>query len=88
MQTAYKATLKDGQVEWNGAPPPPSLNGATLVVTVLAPEEAEELPKGERGRRMREALEELARLNTFSSITDPVAWQRESREDRPLPGRE
>lgn len=33
-------------------------------------------------------LEELARRNTFSEITDPVEWQREIPQDRQLPGRE
>ena len=34
------------------------------------------------------ALEKLAELGTFSEIEDPVAWQREIRKDRPLPGRD
>lgn len=35
-----------------------------------------------------EALCSLARLGTFKEIKDPSAWQRESRKDRHLPGRE
>ena len=88
MQTEYKAKLTDGKVEWNGTPPPPYLNGAELVVTVARPENYSEMSKEERGRGMAEALRELTKLNTFSSITEAVAWQREIREDRPLPGRE
>ena len=42
----------------------------------------------ERGRRMADALEQLANRNAFSEITDPVAWQRETRQDRPLPTRD
>ncbi|MCC6795994.1 MAG: hypothetical protein IT366_12825 [Candidatus Hydrogenedentes bacterium] len=39
-------------------------------------------------RRM-EALEALRALGGLSDvIPDPVAWQREMREDRPLPGRD
>jgi hypothetical protein len=34
-----------------------------------------------------EALEQLRKLNPFREIADPVAWQREVRKDRPLPGR-
>jgi hypothetical protein len=34
------------------------------------------------------ALRELRKLGTFKEITDPVAWQREIRKDRPLPGRD
>lgn len=34
------------------------------------------------------ALRQLRKLGTFKKITDPVAWQREIRKDRPLPGRD
>ena len=34
------------------------------------------------------ALEKIRQLNPYRDITDPVAWQREIREDRPLPGRD
>ncbi len=34
------------------------------------------------------ALRQLRKLGTFQKITDPVAWQREIRKDRPLPGRD
>ncbi len=40
-----------------------------------------------RQKRLAEALEQAAALNFFVDITDPVAWQREQRQDRPLPGR-
>jgi hypothetical protein len=33
------------------------------------------------------ALRQLRQMGTFKEITDPVAWQREIRKDRPLPGR-
>jgi hypothetical protein len=34
------------------------------------------------------ALEELRKLNPYREIADPVAWQREMRQDVVLPGRE
>lgn len=34
------------------------------------------------------ALKELAAMGGIASIPDPAAWQREIREDRPLPGRD
>lgn len=40
-----------------------------------------------RGNRIKDLLIQLAKTETFSDITDPVAWQRSAREDRPLPGR-
>ena len=41
-----------------------------------------------RRRALGEALEAAARLNPFEEVSDPLAWQRESREDRALPGRD
>ena len=38
--------------------------------------------------RREAALENVRRLNPYRDITDPAAWQRETREDRPLPGRD
>jgi antitoxin (DNA-binding transcriptional repressor) of toxin-antitoxin stability system len=37
---------------------------------------------------MAEILERLAAHHSFGEIEDPVAWQREVRQDRPLPDRE
>jgi hypothetical protein len=46
--------------------------------------------KGERPSREAAlaALRQLQERGTFRQITDPVAWQREIRQDRPLPGRD
>ncbi len=41
-----------------------------------------------RSADLAHILEQLAALDTFGDITDPVLWQREIREDRSLPGRE
>lgn len=38
--------------------------------------------------RREKAFEAMRKLNPFRDIEDPVAWQREIRKDRPLPGRE
>lgn len=41
------------------------------------------------GAKLARLMEEIARRGTaFQEITDPAAWQREIRKDRPLPGRE
>ncbi len=39
-------------------------------------------------RQRKAAFEKLRELNPFRAIEDPVAWQREIRKDRPLPGRD
>ncbi len=38
--------------------------------------------------RRAAALAEVRKLNPYRDITDPVEWQCEMREDRPLPGRD
>ncbi len=42
----------------------------------------------ERVAAIKSALRSLQKSGAFSDIKDPVAWQREIRKDRPLPGRE
>lgn len=39
----------------------------------------------ERGQRIKTAFQTLAKLNTFGDIEDPIAWQKQIRQDRPLP---
>jgi hypothetical protein len=34
------------------------------------------------------ALEKIRKINPYREIADPVEWQREMREDRPLPNRD
>lgn len=38
--------------------------------------------------KIQKILAELQANRAFKDIKDPVAWQREIRKDRPLPGRE
>jgi hypothetical protein len=38
--------------------------------------------------RREAALANVRKLNPYRDIIDPVEWQREIREDRPLPGRD
>lgn len=47
------------------------------------PESTTEL---KRGRKIKELLNQLGAMKTFSEITDPVTWQRNIRKDRPMPG--
>jgi antitoxin (DNA-binding transcriptional repressor) of toxin-antitoxin stability system len=42
----------------------------------------------DRGVEMAEILDRLAAHHPFAEIDDPVAWQREVRQDRSLPDRE
>lgn len=46
------------------------------------------LTEEQRRQKIGGCLTQLAQRNPFFDIKDPVAWQREARQDRPLPGRE
>jgi antitoxin component of MazEF toxin-antitoxin module len=43
-------------------------------------------PKQDR-KRIQELLKQLQEIGAYKDIKDPVAWQRDIRKDRPLPGR-
>ncbi len=57
-------------------------SGQKTVITLPIPE-----PKQNR-QRIQETLRQLQEIGAYKDIKDPVAWQREIRKDRPLPGRE
>jgi len=67
--------------------------GRALVLMTV--ESVEEKPKRQKltatpetiARRVK-ALEEIRKLNPYREISDPVEWQREMREDRPMPERD
>jgi hypothetical protein len=77
----YRAILQGAQITWLDTPPdlPP---GTEVYIAVAQP-----TSKASRGQAMAAALEKLAQLNPFDNV-DPVAWQRETRQENPLPGRE
>ena len=67
-------------------PLPTELRQSRLKVTATL--EAAPSASATPARTPLEALKELRKLGTFKAITDPVAWQREERKDRALPGRD
>src|SRR5207248_1451340 len=88
MSKTYNAILYGDHLEWSD--PPPELNGREPVaVQVIILDEAGGTQQAESpGEQLGAILEQLAALGAFVDIDDPVAWQREIRQDRPLPGRE
>lgn len=88
MQTEYKAILTDDHLEWKGERPNFLLSGKPAEVVVTIPAVSSESSKEEMRRRRVAALERIAAAGGVPEIPDPVAWQREMREDRKLPGRE
>ncbi len=43
--------------------------------------------EAKRSRKIKELLNQLGTMKTFSEIANPVSWQRNMRKDRSLPGR-
>jgi hypothetical protein len=79
----YHGLLRDGHIEWIGeAPPQPTDEPIRVEVTVVEP------PPADQSQRVLEILERLAAVATLEGLDDPVAWQRETRVDRALPGRD
>jgi hypothetical protein len=87
-QTAtYRAVLKGDRLEWRGEVPPEIEGDHALPVDVTILRD-ENFSASQAGEKMAAALEKLAASQAVASIEDPVAWQRETRRDRPLPGRD
>jgi len=82
MSRTYRAILRGDRLQWAGDAPDPS---APLPVDVIV---LDTTPNGSRGKEMADALAQIAARGGISSIPDPAAWQREIRQDRPLPGRD
>ena len=53
-----------------------------------ASSEGEDAAETRRQQRLFEIMERIRARNPFKAIPDPVAWQREMREDVRLPGRD
>jgi hypothetical protein len=88
MTRTYPAILRGDRLEWIGESPAHIAEEGGVKVQVMILDEASPADDRERGRRLADLLRALAEMDPFAEITDPVAWQREIREDRPLPGRE
>lgn len=87
MLNTYRAILRGKTLEWvsDGPTELPSDRAIPVHVTIL--EETPEATASERGLRMVDALEKLAHLPSSLTSLDPVQWEREMRQERPLPGR-
>jgi hypothetical protein len=82
QRQTYRAILQGSQIIW--LDPPPNLpDNVEVSVTVTQPNS----PSRSQGEAMAAALEKLAQRHIFKGI-DPVAWQQEIRQDKPLHGRE
>ncbi|MFT3785190.1 MAG: hypothetical protein QM770_03370 [Tepidisphaeraceae bacterium] len=87
MKTTYEAILIGDKLEWIGERPETS-GEARVRVEFETTEPAPTLPAGGDGAALARVLRDIRAQGGITSIEDPVAWQREQRVDRPLPGRE
>jgi hypothetical protein len=85
MLQTFKAVLTGNSIEWIDEAP--ELGDQSIAVHITVLEENTGIDSATRGQRMAEVLEKLAANRTFSD-TDPIAWQREVRQDRAIPGRD
>ncbi len=86
MLEKYRATIHGDTIEWKDViPDEVAADGVMEVYVTRVGEPANRVPNGLRAMA---ALERIAEKGGIQSIVDPVAWQREIRKDRPLPGRE
>jgi hypothetical protein len=87
MHTTYRAMLHGDRLEWTDQVPPELRSDAPVSVYVIITD-ASPGTGSERGQRMAAALERLAALGGPGAISDPLAWERDLREERPLPDRD
>jgi hypothetical protein len=83
--STYTGILRDDHIEWTAsAPPKLPANGVRVQVTLL-----DDVPVvATQGQQMASALARLATNHAVANIPDPLAWEREIRQDRELPGRD
>ncbi|MGF1672114.1 MAG: hypothetical protein ACFCUV_00320 [Rivularia sp. (in: cyanobacteria)] len=88
MLQTFRATLRGDSLEWGEEVQRLSKDDRPIQVLVTILEEEPMQQNNGRGQRMALVLEKLAQAQAqaFAGI-DPVAWQRDVRQDRELPGR-
>ena len=89
MRSTYRAVLIGNRLEWRDEEPP-SLTpdrGVEVYVTILDTSVSPDADET-RGAAMAAALEQLAAAGGPQRFGDAGEWERETREERALPGRE
>lgn len=84
MGESHRAVLIGDRLEWQCDNP--ATDGGAVAVEVIVLRNAPS--RSGQGVKMAAILESLARGGAVSGIDDPVAWERDLREDRDLPGRD
>ena len=87
MLEKYRAKIHGDTIEWDGEVPEEIKINDSIWVYVTFVDESNDRTEP-NGKKAAEILKKIADRGGIKSIPDPVAWQREIRKDRPLPGRE
>lgn len=88
MGATYRAVLHGNHLEWSDEEPEVQPDhGVEVVVTILDTLEPPDVAKA-RGAAMAAALEQLAAAGGARSFGDAAEWERDTRDERALPGRE
>ena len=89
MSATYRAVLHGNQLEWRDEEPKDLSpdREVEVSVTILDTLDSPGIAKT-RGAAMAAALEQLAAAGGPRSFGDAAGWERETREERILPGRD
>jgi hypothetical protein len=88
MGATYRAVLHGNHLEWRDQEPEELPDHEVeVIVTILDTSESPATTRS-RGVAMAAALEQLAASGGPRSFGDAAEWERETREERALPGRE
>ncbi|MBD2773794.1 hypothetical protein ICL16_17380 [Iningainema sp. BLCCT55] len=85
MLQTFKAILRGNCLEWTEETP--DLGDQPIMVHITIVQDNLSEDTASRGQKMAEILEKLAANNAFAGV-DPIAWQRDVRSRRHLPGRD
>lgn len=86
MVKSFKAILKNNSIQW--LDPQPEIDFDRSVEVQITVSEEHLIPKTQSdGQAMAAALNKIAKNNNFAKINSQE-WQKEMRQDRPLPNRD
>ena len=86
MLEKYRATIQGKTITWDDDVPGAIKLGESVEVVITLSNNLEERSRQDTLRAVA-ALQSIADRGGIKLIPDPVKWQREIREDRPLHGR-
>jgi len=84
MLQTYEGTLCGNRIDWKDEVPPAELP-RRVFVTILSETRQDNQLSSEQAI---DFLKKVSRTNPFAAIHDPMQWQIDIRQDRPLPGRQ